>query len=195
MERWEKIPFDTGINIYLISDHGRIKRASRASVAKYCPNTKEKIMMPKLTKKGYHRISFKVSGKTKNFYIHRLVGLVFIPPVNGKPHINHKDCVKTNNHYLNLEWCTPEENNDHAVKMGVAKRGRNPRSYYKKTGRKEGYKPVRHIVTGEVFISAAEVVRKEKYKSLNYFWKQLRGERPNPTPYRYVSTEPSGISG
>jgi hypothetical protein len=60
--------------------------------------------------------------KFKDEFIHRIVAIAFVPKVEGKPHVNHRDGVKANNHYTNLEWCTPQENNEHGVKMGLLKR-------------------------------------------------------------------------
>lgn len=51
---------------------------------------------------------------------HRAVAHCF---VEGKTlerqQINHKDANPENNHFTNLEWCTPLENRAHAEKMGL----------------------------------------------------------------------------
>ena len=65
---------------------------------------------------GYKYISIKSSGKKKNFLIHRLVALTFIPNKLNKPCINHIDGNKENNDISNLEWCTHKENMIHATK-------------------------------------------------------------------------------
>ena len=53
-------------------------------------------------------------------FIHQYVAEAFI--VNPRPHqyttVNHKDCIRKNFHYSNLEWVTPSENNKHARVMG-----------------------------------------------------------------------------
>lgn len=52
-------------------------------------------------------------GKPTHEYIHRLVGLAFVPNPLNLPEINHKDGNKANNHYTNIEWVTEAQNIQH----------------------------------------------------------------------------------
>ena len=60
-----------------------------------------------------------VNIKGKSVYIHRLVAEMFIPKIDGKSCVNHKDGNKSNNAVENLEWCTYSENMAHAFKIGI----------------------------------------------------------------------------
>ena len=62
---------------------------------------------------GYEQVHLWNNGKTKNYLVHRLVANAFVPNPQGKPEVNHKDGVKTNNCFLNLEWVTGRENKKH----------------------------------------------------------------------------------
>lgn len=74
------------------------------------------------TGKGYLYVDLYKNGKKKRFYVHRLVAEAFIPNPFNKPYINHKDGNPKNNCANNLEWCTPQENVEHASKiLGVMK--------------------------------------------------------------------------
>lgn len=64
---------------------------------------------------GYKRVSI----GSKVFKIHRLVASHFIEKNDGKDCVNHIDGNKLNNHYSNLEWCTPGENMHHAKINGL----------------------------------------------------------------------------
>ena len=64
----------------------------------------------------------------KTYQVHRIIGLLFIEKPErhqnkdfGELEINHKDAIKTNNFYKNLEWVTGEENMKHAWSMGLIK--------------------------------------------------------------------------
>ena len=49
--------------------------------------------------------------KKKKFYVHRLVGFLFVPGRSAEQwQIDHLDGNHWNNYFGNLEWVTPEEN-------------------------------------------------------------------------------------
>ena len=68
-------------------------------------------------------ITYVLDGKA--LFAHRLLMLTFCPPSKDSGpvsmlQVNHLDGVRNNNKLDNLEWCTPKENNWHAVKTGLA---------------------------------------------------------------------------
>ena len=77
-------------------------------------NTNKKLK-PYISKVGYPMVTLSSNdNKRKKFYVHRLIAEYFIPKVEGKTFINHKDGNKTNNKLSNLEWVTQSENIKHA---------------------------------------------------------------------------------
>lgn len=96
-EIWKPVKGFEGL--YEISNFGRIKSLN------YRRTGKEKIMKPKKHRGGYLFVHLCRNGKYKRFYVHRLVGIAFIPNPEGLPEINHKNEDKTNNVVSNIEWC------------------------------------------------------------------------------------------
>ena len=60
-------------------------------------------------------------GTDKAFLVHRLVAKAFVPNLYNKPEVNHKDGIKSNNYFGNLEWCTRSENAQHSFSTGLQK--------------------------------------------------------------------------
>ena len=68
---------------------------------------------------GYYRVSLNITGKRKDYFIHRLVAEYFIDNPNKYEFVNHKDGNKSNNRSDNLEWCSRSENELHAWRIGL----------------------------------------------------------------------------
>lgn len=118
-EIWKDIPNYEGL--YQISNYGRVKSIPRTYKKRKID--KEIIKKLKTMPNGYIRVSLSKNGKTKDYYVHRLVAKAYIPNIDNKPCINHKDCNRNNNNANNLEWVTHKENNsykDHNLRKNIS---------------------------------------------------------------------------
>lgn len=94
---------------YYISSYGRVFNIVTMKERK-----------PVKSNTNYYDVQLKLNdGTDKQFRVHRLVAMAFIPRthediVNGRDFVNHKNLQKTFNYYGNLEWVTNEENIHHA---------------------------------------------------------------------------------
>lgn len=116
-EIFKDIPGYEGI--YQVSDNGKVKALS---VLKYWGRVKQKrrevIFKPTVRKHGYAEVVL-YGEKRRNYGVHRLVAITFIPNPNNKPQVNHIDGNKLNNHVSNLEWATAQEQADHAISLSL----------------------------------------------------------------------------
>ena len=80
-----------------------------------------KISNIKLRKDHWWYLVFKPSIHCKRYdkKVHRVVAEAFIPKIDWKNEINHKDWNKENNRVENLEWCNRKENVVHQFKTGL----------------------------------------------------------------------------
>ncbi|MBR3050490.1 MAG: hypothetical protein IKG61_03450 [Selenomonadaceae bacterium] len=99
---------------YKVSNYGRLKSLK---------NNRIKIMRLTYTKDGYLEASISKNGAKKRTGIHNLVAGAFIYNPKNKPQVNHEDTNSLNNCLWNLNWVTNQENQQHAIKMGVKRIG------------------------------------------------------------------------
>lgn len=97
-----------GFSSYLICNNGEVY--NKRSKYRKCPTSNRH-------GKGYLYVDLYERNKYTRQYIHRLVAEAFIPNPENKPYVNHIDGDPHNNSAENLEWCTPLENVEHAVKI------------------------------------------------------------------------------
>ena len=112
-------------NLCLVSCAGEIYSKERIGVRKDGVEYKvqQRLLSEKTTNTGYKAVSFWIDGRSKTFLSHRLVAMAFIPRVEGKDFINHKNGNKTDNRVENLEWCSKSENALHAYRVINSRRG------------------------------------------------------------------------
>lgn len=115
-EIWHSIDIEPFADTYEVSNFGRVRSHHNK---KYGIIKNYKILKPQLDGGGYCYVILHKSKQLKPIHIHRYVAKYFIPNPENKPEVNHKDGDKTNNQVDNLEWCTREENEQHAWVMGL----------------------------------------------------------------------------
>lgn len=108
-----------GRNRYEVHNDGTVISLGRIGARGYV--VKDKKLTQAENNNGYLRVSMNLTGKSKSYFVHRLVAKCFVENPYCLPVVNHKDGNKHNNHYSNLEWVTSSENNKHAFALKLRK--------------------------------------------------------------------------
>jgi hypothetical protein len=145
---------------YIIHEDGRVYSIKRS-----------KFLKPNVDERGYERVALYINGKAKNYRVHRLVAEAYIPNLDNKPQVNHKNGVKTDNRVENLEWCTNAENQQHAWDNGL--------------NVSTGKKPVLDTLTGVYYDSATELAEHIGMNKITLMC-HLNGSRNVKTKYIYA---------
>lgn len=107
-EEWKPVPFAPYTSYYEVSNMGRVK-----SLTRNCVNAKgqiykrsERLLHPQTNvKSGHQQVMLNVHGFYRQFNLHRLVAITFVPNPDNCPYVLHKDGNRANNKAQNLEWC------------------------------------------------------------------------------------------
>lgn len=116
-ERW--LPVVGYEGIYEVSDHGRVR------------NMRGEVRRVAITDWGYEHLGLSKGGVSKDWRVHRLVAMAFVPLIDGKTHVNHINGNKLDNRAANLEWVTKRENEAHANAIGRSHAITNPKRGHK----------------------------------------------------------------
>ena len=102
-EQWDAIKpeYINNATGFQINKHGQIRNSKTGRILKHTLNK-------------YYLVSI----MKKNYPIHRLLALMYIPNPANKPEVNHKDKNRLNNSLVNLEWMTAKENCIHRGMAG-----------------------------------------------------------------------------
>jgi hypothetical protein len=111
-EEWKQISYAPN---YEISNLGNIKNTKTNKLI-----TINYIRLKK--NKSRARPGLSVNGKSKGYYLHRIVAHHFIDNPYKLPEVNHKDGDCYNNKVSNLEWISKEDNMKHASNEGLINR-------------------------------------------------------------------------
>lgn len=110
IEQW--LPVKGFEERYEVSNHGKIRTLHKCNPHNgYCWPAKEMTLIVHTNK--YQVVWLRKPGKHQKFFVHVLVAMHFLTPIEGKDFVNHKDKDRLHNHVRNLEYMTHQENCDH----------------------------------------------------------------------------------
>jgi len=109
-EIWK--PIEDYLGYYEVSNYGNVRSLKR----KFANG---RILKPATNKYGYLQVGLCFESKLSSYTVHSLVAKAFIPNPENRPTVNHKDGIKSNCHYLNLEWATKSEQAIHSLRTGL----------------------------------------------------------------------------
>ena len=117
-EEWKEIAIEGKLKFhYAVSNYGRI--------ISYSDNFSDGTILRGGLIGGYPTLPVRPDGKTKTFYVHKLVGDYFVPKESEHHnHLIHLDYNKENNITSNLKWVERKEMIDHQKKNPAVIEGR-----------------------------------------------------------------------
>ena len=162
-EIWKDVVGFEGI--YQVSNEQRIKRISLSKITNNVKvDYQERIVKTRLNKKGYVILNLCKNNEKFSTSLHRIIAKSFIPNLDNKSQVNHKNGIRHDNRIENLEWATASENILHSYK--VLNKKHNSLGKFNRCGKKVAYYDLSGNIKG-TFLSNMEAERKLGIKNTN----------------------------
>lgn len=117
-EIWKDIP--EYIGYYQGSSYGDVQSLDRIVFHKRWNkyvNKKGRMLKPYVDKDGYVIYILTKNGISKAFKSHRLVGMLFVENPNNYLIVHHKNTIRNDNYYKNLEWTNSQKHGFYTSKI------------------------------------------------------------------------------
>lgn len=127
-EQWKEIKFKKGaLRLrYAVSNHGRL--------ASFKDQVKDGTLLKGSSIDGYPILNLRPDGKSKSYFVHRLVAEYFLKKSKPKAtYVIHLDFQKSNNSTKNLRWVSKAEMEEHQKKNPAVIKARKERMKNKPT--------------------------------------------------------------
>lgn len=109
---WKKFIYEEKETDYSVSTEGEVRKDGTGYI------------LSQSSQQDYKFVRLLIDGQQKRMRVHRMVAMTFIDNPENKPYVNHINGNRSDNNVENLEWVTPSENTQHAVKTGLMNNGR-----------------------------------------------------------------------
>lgn len=181
-EEWVDIKGFEGM--YAVSNIGRVKALERTITnGGKVQKRKEKILKPNYSQR-YLCVILCKEGRTYPKLVHRLVAEAFIPNIENKPIVDHKDTNYRNNAVENLRWVTQKENCLNPITRKKNSESKKGHKCYLKNHSEETKKKLSEMKKGKKLSEEHKKKISEAHMGLSYsnslkgrHWKMEGGKR------------------
>ena len=113
-EEWRSIVGYEGL--YEVSNQGKVKSLERMRSNGLKCNER---ILKETNHLGYILVTLCKDGKQRQFRVHRLVAMAFIPNPENKDFIDHINTIRNDNRVENLRWVTRQENRNNPISVNA----------------------------------------------------------------------------
>lgn len=180
-EIWKDVVGYEGL--YQVSNYGNVRGVARRVSTWNAHKTLQQHLLKPCNRNGYLYVTL----QKKILAVHRLVAAAFIPNLEYKPQVNHKNENKADNRVENLEWVTAKENINYGTSL--ARRAKTQRKLGNQINNKGTSLPVLCVELNTVFPSIREAVRSGAGKDESAITKCCKGKKytHNNKHWRYYN--------
>ncbi|EPT2858255.1 NUMOD4 motif-containing HNH endonuclease [Proteus mirabilis] len=188
LEKWLPVAIPDFSQSYEVSNFGRVRSIDREIIRNgHNMNLTGKVLRQADNGNGYLSVMLSNGKLQRRFLVHRLVANSFLGLESTRPHVNHINGKKNDNRASNLEWCTRQENGNHASITGLVAFGKRNSQY------KGSIKAI-NVSSGEAILLNGTRELKEYGLNSDLVYKCLSGKRKTHKGYRFERLNMDGVN-